>query len=187
MNAAAARANPTMQDAFPDPSRVLEALVRKHQVALWRWLRAMGASPSLAEELVQEAFVVAWRKGIEDRGDAAVATFLRTTARHLLLRRWRDEGRREELLVEMADRLWRRDCGEDGDGGAWLAALRECLAGLDGRAREAVKLVYGDDPAADRRAAAARLGLEPNGFKTLLQRVRARLRECVARKLGGEP
>lgn len=175
---------PTAAQPLPAPPADLAALVGRHQRAVWRYLRALGAPPDLAEDLTQEAFVVAWQRGIDDRGEAAAATFLRTTARHLFLRRRRDEGRREELLVELADRLWQRDCAPDG-GDAWLQALHDCTQELDGRARSAVHLCYG--PGQDRATAAHALGLQPNGLKTLLQRVRALLRACIERRLGDHP
>jgi RNA polymerase sigma-70 factor (ECF subfamily) len=177
MRVPAARRHP-----MPEPLD-LAALVGRHQRAVWRYLRALGAPPDVAEDLTQETFVVVWRRGLDDRGPAAAAAFLCTTARHLWLRKRRDEGRREELLAELADRLWQRDCGHDG-GDAWLAALHDCTQQLDGRARTAVHLCYG--PGRDYDAAARALDLKPNGLKTLLQRVRALLRACIERKLGGE-
>jgi RNA polymerase sigma-70 factor (ECF subfamily) len=160
----------------------LEAIVRQHQRALWRYLRALGAEPATADDLLQDTFLVALRAGLVDRGHAAVATFLRQTARHLFLRRRRDQGRREELLVELADRLWQDECGRD-DGEQWLAALRTCVDALDGRPRDVVKLFYVDGK--DRAAVAAALGMQENGVKTLLQRVRAVLRACVEQRIGG--
>jgi RNA polymerase sigma-70 factor (ECF subfamily) len=160
-----------------------EATVRRHQQGLWRYLRALGAPADLAEDVLQDTFVVALDKLHEERGDAATASFLRATARHLWLRRRRDQSRREALLVEAADRLWQRDCASD-DGEAWLQALRACVQQLDGRARDAVRLFYGGD--LDRAAAAAALGMKQNGFKTLLQRVRAALRVCVESRIGGD-
>ncbi|HLQ37550.1 MAG TPA: hypothetical protein VK348_07100, partial [Planctomycetota bacterium] len=63
------------------------------------------------------------------------------------------------------------------------AALRACVERLDGRARRAVELSYGigaDDPSSRARVA-VELGMKENGVKTLLQRVRQTLRECVQR------
>jgi RNA polymerase sigma-70 factor, ECF subfamily len=160
----------------------LEALVRRHQLGLWRYLRVLGAPTDLAEDVLQDTFLVAMRRLQEDRGGAAAASFLRQTARHLYLRRRRDQGRHEALLVELADAWWQSDCASD-DGDAWLVALRACVDGLDGRAREVVQRFYGDG--LDRGAVAAAMGMKENGIKTLLQRVRAALRTCIGKRLGG--
>jgi RNA polymerase sigma-70 factor (ECF subfamily) len=173
------RPAPTMTPSPPD----LAALVRRHQLGLWRYLRALGAAADVAEDLLQETFLVAWRRLHDDRGDAAAAVFLRATARHLWLRRARDQGRREAVVAELADAAWVRDCADD-DGERWLDALRGCVGALDGRAREVVQRFYADG--ADRDAVAAAMGMKANGVKTLLQRVRATLRGCVERKLRGE-
>lgn len=161
----------------------LAAMVRRHQLGLWRYLRSLGAPADLAEDLLQDTFLVAMRRLEDDRGDAAVATFLRQTAKNLLLRRRRDQGRREALLIERAATAWEHECGAD-EGDRWLDALRACVGGLDGRAREAVQRCYGDG--LDREALAAAMGMKVNGVKTLLQRVRAALRECIERRLRGE-
>ncbi|MCA8975123.1 MAG: sigma-70 family RNA polymerase sigma factor [Planctomycetes bacterium] len=160
----------------------LEALVRRHQLGLWRYLRALGAPPAQAEDLLQDTFLIAFRRLEDDRDPPAVAAFLRRTGKHLLLRRRRDEGRREELLVELADRLWQRDCGDDAE--PWLDALRACLGELDGRPRQVVELFYRDG--LDRAATAAVMGMKESGVKTLLQRLRAVLRACIEGRTGGE-
>jgi RNA polymerase sigma-70 factor (ECF subfamily) len=159
----------------------LAALVRRHQLGLWRYLRALGARGDLAEDLLQDTFLVALDRLHEDRGEAAVATFLRETARHLWLRRRRDQGRREVLLAEFVEAKW-RDVAAADDGERWLEALRSCVDGLDGKARDAVQRSYRDGE--DRRTIALALGMKENGVKTLLQRVRAVLRACVERRLG---
>lgn len=166
------------------PAADPEAFVRQHQVALWRYLRALGAPTDLAEDILQDTFVIACRKLHDDRGAAAAAEFLRQTARHLLLRRRRDQSRREAVLLELADRAWRDDCATD-HGEAWLAALRACVEQLDGRSAAVVQAVYGEGAA--RRDAAGRLGMKETGVKTLLQRVRTNLRACVERRMRSEP
>lgn len=161
----------------------LEALIRRHQLGVWRYLRSLGAAPDVAEDVLQDTFLVACRKLVDDRGDAAAASFLRQTARQLLWRRRRDQGRRERRLLELADRQWQQDCGDD-DGERWLLALRHCLQRLDGRPQLAVRMFYGEGRS--RSDVAAALGMKETGLKTLLQRLRASLRQCIEQRLGGE-
>jgi RNA polymerase sigma factor (sigma-70 family) len=164
------------------------AWVGTHLRTVWRYLRMHGAAPDVADDLAQEVFVVAWRKGAQALEPAAAVTFLRRTARFLFLRHLRDERhlRQQRPAVELADAvdlLWQQHCHVDGGDGL-LAALRECVGQLEGRARRAVELGYGIDAFAPtpRLDVAAELGLKPNGLKTLLQRVRQQLRACIERR-----
>ncbi|MBL8752451.1 MAG: sigma-70 family RNA polymerase sigma factor [Planctomycetes bacterium] len=160
----------------------VEATLRRHLHGVWRYLRMLGAAPELADDLAQEAFVVVLRRDAVGLDPAALATFLRRTARFLFLRHLRD---RDDVvqLADAVDELWVRDCADD-DGDGMLAALRACVGELQGRSRLAVERSYGLHAERDRsRVELAReLGMEPNGVKTLLQRVRQTLRACVERR-----
>lgn len=172
-----------MTQTAPPPATTADALallVRGHQRAVWRWLRALGCPAADAEELAAETFVVLFEKGFVARSEGETAAFLRQTARYLWLRRQRRRRREAERFAAAAEMLWQRDCVGD-DGEAFVQALRQCIDGLDGRAGAAVRWCYGDGM--PQRQVAARLGLRPNGLKTLLQRVRQGLRRCVERRL----
>lgn len=171
-----ARAAKSAEPPVPTPASVRLEL---HARGVWRYLRMHGATAHEADDLVQEAFVVALQKGALALDSGAAFTFLRRTARFLFLRR-RQGGLDASLLADAVDELWQRDCGDDaGDG--MLAALRGCLGRLTSRARRAIELSYGlgeRDPAS-RGDVAAELGLQPNGVKTLMQRARQQLRACI--------
>jgi RNA polymerase sigma-70 factor (ECF subfamily) len=153
------------------------AFVRRHQRGVWRFLRALGCPAHAADEVAQDALLLALERAVAD--DAAPA-FRRQTAKFVWLRRQRDERRAAERLVAAAERLWQRDCERD-DGDGLIAALRACVEALPPRSRLAVQRTYGED--AGRSELAQELGLGEHGVRTLLQRVRATLKDCVERRL----
>lgn len=161
--------------------RTAEAFVARHLRSVWRYLRMHGASPHEADDLTQEAFVTALQKGVLALDPPAAQVFLRRTARFAFLHHLR--ARPADLaLADAVDRLWLRDCADDG-GDDRVAALHDCLGKLDGRARLAIERRYGigDRAALPHDDVAAELGMLPNGLKTLLQRTRQLLRACIER------
>ena len=163
----------------------VDALVRAHAEALRRYLRLHGCDPALADDLAQETFMHALVKPFEDRGPAATAAYLRSVARFRFLEHQRSLGKRREVELERAadavDAVWSANERDD-EGEGYCEALRECLKRLTGRARKALRLRYGESMS--RSQIAVELGLAENGLKTLLQRSRAGLRDCINRKLG---
>jgi RNA polymerase sigma factor (sigma-70 family) len=153
-----------------DAARIAE----RHERALRRYLRVLGAGSDL-DDLVQETFLVLLQRDFVDEGPAPTAAFLRRTARHLFLRRHRG------LLpqVEAADVVWQQECGDD-DGEGWVEALRYCLQRLPRRAARIVQASYGED--LGRAAIAQELGMTADGVKTALRRIRSRLAECIERR-----
>ncbi|HEU4419871.1 MAG TPA: sigma-70 family RNA polymerase sigma factor [Planctomycetota bacterium] len=159
---------------------LLEALVRRHQRHVWRYLRAVGADPALAEELAQDAFLLAWRKQVVDQGEGEVTAWLLRTARFLWLRRVRGNRRAaERTATEVLELLVAHGLPEASD--RHLEALRACRGELAPRAAQALELFYGERMS--REAVAAAMAMKPNGIKTLLQRTRELLRRCIEQRL----
>ena len=156
-----------------------DAIVRRHVDGVWRFVRCLGASRDVADDLTQEAFAVAWQKGKQHLPPAALAAFLRRAARFLWLEHRRDERRAEDALSALALQLWEAE--ELDDGAELTDAARACVQKLRGRAARAVQLAYGHGDGRDDIASA--LGMQPNGVKTLLARTRAWLEQCIRRKL----
>lgn len=156
-------------------------LVREHQAEVWRYLRYLGATAELADDLTQETFLQLLRAPYEDRGPAARAAWLRTVARNLFVKSFR----RPPFALADLDTMeasWTGFAGED-QGQETLARLRACLERLDGRAREVVRLHY--EERRSRREIAVRMDLGEDGVKSLLRRTRAVLRDCVERHAEG--
>lgn len=166
----------------PEPARAtdpVDAFVRRHQVASWRFLRVLGCRGLVAETIAQDALVLAVQKGVASRPDAEAAAFLRQTCKHLWLRTQRADRRRAERHAAAAELLWQRDLEGD-DGAGWLAALAQCLDELPERSRQALDATYRDGRS--RAELAAELGIGEHGVRTLLQRLRAALRGCIERR-----
>jgi RNA polymerase sigma factor (sigma-70 family) len=160
---------------------VVEDLVARHQASVRGFLVYLGCPASQVDDLVQDVFLSVLSAKFEDRGHASTAAFLRTVARNLFLKAMRRDGRRPVLgdpaLVEEA---W-VEFESDDQGQSYVAALRECLRAVRGRAQEVLDLRY---HAGLRRAAIAdRLGLSEAGVKSILVRTRKMLRGCIERRL----
>ncbi|MBK8096122.1 MAG: RNA polymerase sigma factor [Planctomycetes bacterium] len=143
-----------------------------------RFLRCLGASRTEAEDLTQEAFLAAARKGKLALPPAARLSFLRRAARFQWLRTRRRSRREEAAIAELSLQLWEHELPDDGE--AMLQATRACVRELTGRAGLAVGLAYRDG--ASRTEIAGALGMAENGVKTLLARTRHWLQRCITRR-----
>jgi RNA polymerase sigma-70 factor (ECF subfamily) len=166
------------------PDDAVDAWIRRHQLPTWRYLRLCGCKADGADDLVQEAMIAALHKRVHECDDRQAAAWLRGAAANLWRMRLRGEARRAARMSQLAaDRAYTQ-CAADDGGEAWLGALRRCLQELDGRARQLLDQNYGRG--SSREAIAAAMGLQPEGVKTYLRRVRELLRQCVLRRLADE-
>lgn len=163
-------------EPIPRRVQVTEAVVRRHQAGVWRYLRFLGCDPAAADDLTQETFVTALCRPPVDRGEAAFAGWLRTTALHL----FRNLRRRPRVFVPLdadaIEAVW-HECARDDAGAGYLRALRHCLTHLSPDQRRAIDIRYRDR--GDRGDVATALGLRAEGAKTLLRRARRQLRACI--------
>jgi RNA polymerase sigma-70 factor, ECF subfamily len=171
-----------MQVATADRRATFERIIRDHQRGVWRYLRFIGCSVTEADDLTQETFLAAWKSDFVEINQCATAGYLRTVAKSRFLMMLRTRGRRppESDLVSV-DADWVQLAGEGDAWDARTAALEECLQGVQGKAREAIDMQYRQNL---RYADIARaMGMQPEGVRTLMKRVIAKLRECMERKL----
>lgn len=122
-----------------DPAAFGE-LVRRHGSAVRALLRRMGADPATADDCAQDAFITAFERIAEFRGEGAFGGWVRRIAARLYVRRFRRrlalDGASE--LVEAADQ------GGPGEGAAALKIdLDEALASLSPAERTCVSMGFG--------------------------------------------
>ncbi|MDP2261201.1 MAG: RNA polymerase sigma factor [Caulobacter sp.] len=112
-------------------------LVRRHGSAVRGLLRRMGAEPSIADDIAQDAFLAAFERIAEYRGEGAFSAWVRKIAARLYVRRWKKESR-FDLEAEAVD---------EGHGGESFAASRidldEAMKALSPAERICVSLCYG--------------------------------------------
>ncbi len=153
-------------------------LVQTHQAEVWRYVRFLGASAELADDLTQDAFLQLLRAPFVERSHQETVGWLRRVVRNLYVKSFR----RPPFAVAELDAIestWDVFAGDDG-GAEGLEHLRACVEQLTGRARDAVRLHYHERHS--RHAIGEQLGIGEDGVKSLLRRTRALLRECVERR-----
>ncbi len=164
-----------------------EHVIRAHQAELYRYLRYLGADAHAAEDLVQETFLAAHGNPRLGRlvGDRAQAAYLRGMARNLyLLSRRRDAARPAEVSradLDQAEAVWQNEFLREGDGFDYVEALRRCLAALEAGHRRFLHRHYAENRT--RAELARELDMAVEGVKTLARRLRARLADCIRRRL----
>ena len=119
--------------------RAFGELARRHVAGVRALLRRMGADPSLADDLAQDAFLVAYERMADFRGEGAFAGWVKRIAARLYLRRARASIRLEDGL-EADDRAWGV---ADAPGHAERMDLDEALRGLPATERVCVTLCFG--------------------------------------------
>ncbi|MEY4249414.1 MAG: hypothetical protein RJA87_1047 [Pseudomonadota bacterium] len=116
-------------------------LIRRHGSAVRGLLRRMGAAPDLADDVAQDAFLLAFEQIADFRGEGAFAGWLKRIAIRLYIRRWKRD-RRLDLMAqtpepEAAD-------ANPGDGAAaGRMDLDAALCHLSPAERACVSLCYG--------------------------------------------
>ncbi len=142
----------------------LRDLHDRHAPELWRFAMRLTRDPQVAEDVVQEALLRAWRDpGLTSRSEAASRAWLYTVVRHLVVDRWRSAAARHETTVESVAEPGVTDrTAEVLD--RWL--VTEAIGQLSRQHREAVTAAYYEG--ASIADISARLGIPEGTVKSRL-------------------
>lgn len=119
--------------------RAFGELVRRHGSAVRGVLRRMGAQGSEADDVAQDAFLTAFERISEFRGEGTFAGWVKKIAARLYLRRLQKDRRFGALSAEDAEKITEPDRG-DADR---RLDLDEALKGLGIAERLCVTLCFG--------------------------------------------
>jgi len=165
--------------------RAFEALVARHEVALFRYASRTCGSPRDAEDALQDGLLAAWRGAAGFRGEAAARTWLFQVVIHACRRRQRrrsgEPARHAELAAAEALPSGERGADERVADAELARALEEALAELPDEAREVLLLRDVEGLAGEEAAAALGIGLA--AMKSRLHRARLELKQRVEARL----
>jgi len=77
-------------------------LIRRHGSAVRGLLRRMGATPALADDVAQDAFLAAFEQISDFRGEGTFQAWVKRIAARLYVKRWRRDAR-AQAIAELAD------------------------------------------------------------------------------------
>jgi len=122
-------------------ANAFEELYRRHVRGALAVARRQGATPQLAEEVVQEAFVSLWRRAAQYRPErGSVAAWLGTIVRNRTTDAWRRGGARPHTVPEDAAAESVAPAADLPD--AERVAVRQDVARLPPDQRQAIVLSY---------------------------------------------
>jgi RNA polymerase sigma-70 factor, ECF subfamily len=168
--------------AYAQAGENLEALVSAHGKEVYGLLLAITRNPASAEELTQEVFIVALKKGMKPGG--GMRFWLREVARRLAmneLRRKRPVILGEGTNLAELPGAGSRPPGLEENFDDELAALRKCLNELGDEDRGVLADRY--EKSAPLASIAARCRQTQGYMKQRLFRLRKRLGECIRRRM----
>jgi RNA polymerase sigma-70 factor (ECF subfamily) len=154
--------------------RAFGELVRRHGSAVRGVLRRMGAQGSEADDVAQDAFLTAFERIAEFRGEGTFAGWVKRIAARLYLRRLQKERRLGAMTAESGDEVAVETPGEHADG---RIDLDEALKTLGAPERLCVSLCFGAGLSHAEAADALNLplGTVKSHVKRGLEKLRTRL------------
>ena len=176
----------------PDPShgpptnrQEFAALARDHHRNLLIYARALAGDHATAADLVQDAFVAAWK----NLGRFDVTRDFGAWLRGIIRNKWREHLRRHRREVDVDDATldaWEQrfaawDQGMKTEGTDLMTSLDDCLRRLPEAMHQAIRRFYYHDESGETLAAS--LAIDATTLRKRLQRARQALRDCLDHKI----
>ena len=163
--------------------RAFGELVRRHGSAVRALLRRMGAQPSHADDVAQDAFITAFERIAEFRGEGTFVAWVKRIAARLYLKRLQRERRLGELAADPPE----EDAAAGRSDAETVIDLDAALKTLAAGERVCVTLCFGAGLSHAEAAEALNLplGTVKSHVKRGLDKLRARLAPDAGAQLEG--
>ncbi len=171
----------------------------RHGDSLYRFALAKVRTPDVAEELVQETLLAAWKGRAGFAGAASERSWLTAILKRKIIDWFRRQVRERAIRGEAEDdsfdpfdqsghwikspRNW-RDSPSQLERDEFWAALHACLNKLPPRLHDLFVLRYLDEQPSE--SVCKELGLSPSNFWVMLHRARLRMSTCLSANWFGE-
>ena len=160
-------------------------LVERYQARFRAMVARYVASNDDAADIVQDAFIEAWRALAGFDRSRPVGPWLRSICRHRMIKHLRERSRLPSSPLSALDQrmaeLAEQGAETSDDADQRLAALRNCLKRLSSDQREVLIARFQDGCAVQKIA--AKSGRAPNSVSMLLLRLKDALMRCVGERL----
>ncbi len=162
-------------------------LLMQHRTALYGYIYACVRNHADAEDILQNVSVAVTESIERLNDDAGFLPWAREIARRRILAHRRTAGREQafdpELLCRLAEAADRID--EDCPASAHRSALLTCLESLPPRSRRLIALRY-EETFTSMQGLAEKFGRSVQSVYAQVKRIKARLRDCVKRRMALE-
>jgi RNA polymerase sigma-70 factor (ECF subfamily) len=168
---------------------IFEVLAKQHEPMLLAYLQSLVADYSLAEDVAQQALLIAYRKIGTLKNPAAFPAWLRGIARLEAFAAMRRRGREVSVapeVLEQMDEVYRH-FEEQNPGATWeerFHLVEECFNQMPESLQTTCRLHYFEDRKAWQIAEVLNIHL-PAVLKRL-ERARVAIRDCVQNKMAGD-
>jgi len=162
-----------------------EKLVVRYQGSVRAFAALRISMRGEAEDLAQEAFVIAWRKLGDFDPEGSFGSWVRTITHHLI-RNHRRKFRAESVGgYQDLELIWReQERSREGDASDRLLALKDCLSKMDGPSLRLLNARYLDGMSVQELAAETGRGY--SALTTQLHRLRELLAGCIEHEMEGD-
>jgi RNA polymerase sigma-70 factor (TIGR02943 family) len=188
-------------DFGPDPVAASRTWFERHGDYLYRFALARVRRVDVAEDLVQETLLAAWKARTDFHGHASERTWLTAILKRKTVDWFRRRVREQIHECPATDRFtddlfdrrgewrqspgrWNRSAVEPLDREQFWATLHGCLDKLPPRLHEVFVLRYLDEAVAD--DVCRELGVTPSNLWVMLHRARLRMWQCLSKNWFGE-
>ena len=158
--------------------RAMHALYIRHSVRVYRFVLRLSKETSMADDLVSEVFIDAWRGARGFKAKSQVSTWLLAIARNKALSAMRarlDEQLDDEMATAIADPA--DDAETTANKRDRSAIVQRCLSKLSPLHREVLDLVYYHEKSVDEVAQI--VGAPPSTVKTRMFYARKRMENLL--------